>query len=170
MGLAVGIAACGGGSGSATKTEATSTSPSAVATITVSAAPTTTAATPPTSSVKLSEKWGPKLDALANGGITACKGDVGRPACETALTNDLDAYSGILNDIQVGDPGQYPKTLAELEKIIPSASAYSAANCPGSPSSRSTTSKCYKDAVTVAVGLIGVKTFLQVDETEAGTS
>jgi hypothetical protein len=117
----------------------------------------------PPAAVKLSTKWGPKLDALdAEGGTAACQA-AGSSACATAISATLVQLNGFMDDVNAGGAGMYPASVAQVQKMVTAAQGYSSAGCEGG-----TAPSCYGDAMAVTVGVPTLGMALTTDEAKAG--
>ena len=131
---------------------------------TPSTAPSVAVTTPaPPAAVKLSAKWGPKLDALdAKDGTAACQ-NAGSSACATAISETLSELNAFMDDVNAGGAGRYPASIAQVQKMLTAAQGYSSAGCEGG-----TAASCYPDALAVTVGVPTLGMTMTTDELKAG--
>lgn len=143
---------------------------SAKATVTTSAASTTASPAATPSAVKLSTTWVPKLQTLADGdGVSACSSDSGSDGCVQAISDSVDLFSQITEAINTaGVADQYPKTIAEITKLVGDADTYSKDECPGDPNADVDGSPCPKAALAVVVGASVLQMVMPTDEVTAG--
>lgn len=153
------LAGCSSNGGDEGKSSATTTTASAV-----SAPAATTAA------AKLSKTWVPKLEALSNGtGVSACSSDSGGADCVQAISDSVDLFSQITEAINTaGVADRYPKTIAEITKLVGDADTYSKDECPGDPNADVDGSPCAKNALAVVVGVSELQMVMPTDEANAG--
>jgi len=134
------------------------------------ATPTTTTATTAAAKTKLSTAWVPKLQALADGsGISACSSDSGSDDCVSAIGDAVSVYGNIASAITAaGAQAEYPKTVAEVTKLVDAADTYDKDQCAGDPHADVDGSPCPKNADTVTVGATTLQFVMQTDEANAG--
>lgn len=136
-------------------------------------APTATASTPKATAadaVKLSTVWVPKLQAIADGdGVSDCSTDSGSGGCVQAISDSVDLFTQLTDAISAaGAVGQYPKTIAEITKLVGNADTYTKDECPGDDNADIDGSPCPKNALAVVVGVTGLEFVMQTDEANAG--
>lgn len=136
--------------------------------------PTATATVPKAATaadaVKLSTTWVPKLQALADGdGVSGCSTDSGSGGCVQAISDSVDLFTQITDAISTaGAVDQYPKTIAEIAKLVGNADTYNKDECPGDDNADVDGSPCPKNALAVVVGVTGLEFVMQTDEANAG--
>lgn len=132
--------------------------------------PATVTATTASGTVKLSTRWVPKLNALSGGsGISACSTDSGSDGCVTAIGDAVSLYGSITNAITAANAqAEYPKTIAELTKLIGAADTYDKDECPGDSNADVDGSPCPKNAIDAVNGLNTLEFIMQTDELNAG--
>ena len=167
------LAGCsnGGDSNAADKTSTPTAAP-AVSTSATTAA--TAAATSPAASlkVKLSTDWVPKIDALTSGkGTSACSSDSGSDDCLNGMTDSVTLLGQIVHAIGAANAqDEYPKTIAEITKLMNAADTYNKDECPGDPNADVDGSPCPKNALAVTVGMSALVFVMQTDELTAGVA
>lgn len=154
------LAGCSSGSDDSAKPK-TTTSP----------AGTTAASTATAAAMKLSTTWVPKLQTLADGdGVSACSIDSGSDGCVQAISDSVDLFSQITEAINTaGAAEQYPKTIAEITKLVGDADTYSKDECPGDPNADVDGSPCAKNALAVVVGVSVLQMVMPTDEVTGGS-
>lgn len=136
------------------------------------AASTTASPTATAAAVKLSATWVPKLQTLADGdGVSACSSDSGSDGCVQAISDSVDLFSQITEAINTtGAADRYPKTIAEITKLVGDADTYSKDECPGDPNADVDGSPCAKNALAVVVGVSELQMVMPTDEANAGAA
>ena len=160
------LTACGGHS-SHDKTAATSTT---TASSTNSSTPSATVTSHAGTTAKLSTQWVPKLQTLANStGVTNCTTDSGSDGCVQSLTNAVTLFGQITSAITAANAAtEYPKTIAEITKLVGDADTYNKDECPGDANADVDGSPCPKNAMAVVVGVTTLQFIMQTDEVNAG--
>lgn len=120
--------------------------------------------------VKLSTTWVPKLEALADGsGVTDCSTDSGSADCVQAISDSVGLFTQIIDAISTSTAAdQYPKTVAEVDKLVGGADTYNTDGCPGDENADVDGSPCPKTALAVVVGVSTLQMVMQTDEVNAG--
>ncbi|MFJ2630881.1 hypothetical protein ACIO6U_02805 [Streptomyces sp. NPDC087422] len=158
------LAGCGGRASDDAKADPSGTATAATVTPT-----TESATTAPAVTVKLSTKWAPKLKTLSDGpGVIACQ-DSGSTGCVNAMTDAINAYGGIVKDINnAGASDEYAKTLANINQYVRAADAFDKAGCAGDPNADVGDSPCSGDAMKVVMGSTLLGFVMPTDEMNAG--
>lgn len=153
--LAVGCS----GESSSDKPESKST-----AEATVEAAEVATSPAP----VKLSEKWGPKLDAVIDKGTSGVCTEVGSPGCVEHLTDLTSVVYDVETAIEeAGAETRYPRSMKHIEEVEAASGAFVAAECAGSTDSMLDGTVCAGYGGTLLVGPSILRMKLQTDEYSA---
>lgn len=158
------LAGCSGGSGGDAKPAAATSAPSTT--------PAATTSAPAGPTVKLSAAWVPKLKTLSDGpGLSDCAADSGSTGCSDGIGGSVVVFGQIAHAIDAANAkDEYPKTIAELGKLLDAASAYTDDECPGDENADIDGSPCPKNAIAVSVGVTTLEFIMQTDEANAGVA
>lgn len=130
----------------------------------------TTAAATTVAPVNLSATWNPKLDAASLSATKACQ-ITGSTQCLTAMTGSVTTLSSLIDAIDAASArAEYPKTVAEISKLIAAAQAFADDQCPNDPNADVEGSPCYGHAMELSVGLSSLSFVMQTDEANAGVA
>lgn len=111
----------GGGDGKADASPTTATSSPTIAETVTAAAP------------KLSEEWGPKLDAAGDGAPEGVCKTVGTEDCVTHITELTELVYDVRDAIDTaGATAVYPKTLEAIDDVEAASGSYAEGGCAGS--------------------------------------
>ncbi|QQM45187.1 hypothetical protein [Streptomyces liliifuscus] len=127
--------------------------------------PEAAAETTSTAPVKLSDKWGPKLDAAGDKGEPGVCTEVGSPGCVDHITQLTEVVYDVETAIEeAGAEALYPRSMKHIDGVEAASEAYVAAECKGSTDTTLGDSACAGYAATLLLGPATLSMTMQTDE------
>lgn len=117
---------------------------------------------------KLSEKWGPKLDAAADKGTEGICTEVGAPGCVKHLTKLTEVVYDVETAIEEAKAETlYPRSMKQIDAVESASTAYVAAECKGSTDTTLGDSACAGYTATLLLGPSTLSMTMTTDELSA---
>lgn len=114
---------------------------------------------------KLSEEWGPKLDAAGDGAEEGVCTEVGAPSCVEHLTALAEVVYEVEAAIESADAADvYPRSMKQADAVTAASEGYVAAGCEGSSDNALGDSVCAGYAATLLLGPATLSVTMKTDE------
>lgn len=127
--------------------------------------PKASASTSSSATVKLSDKWIPKLEKATDSNGEAVCGSVGTQQCADHLTKIATAVFELETAIEEADAkAGYPRSMAEIKKVDKATEAWTEHECLNDPNADMDGSPCPKDAYDIMGAGAGLQFTLITDE------